>query len=43
MKKIINIVPISNFEYKMSHIERWEIEYYSDGTDSIALAIYRKK
>ncbi len=43
MKTIIRITPISEFEYHPDYKTRTEIEHYSDGTNSIAQAIYYPK
>lgn len=43
MKTIIHIEPISEFEYRVEYKTRLEIEYYSDGTNAIAQAIYYQK
>ncbi len=44
MKTVIRIVPISDFVYKTEGIYvRDEIEYYSDGTSQLAVAMYELK
>ncbi|SIQ30469.1 hypothetical protein SAMN05880573_104121 [Chryseobacterium sp. RU33C] len=43
MKTIIRIQPISDFIYKSDFKTRTEIEFYSDGTNSIAEAVYYYK
>lgn len=43
MKTIISIQPISEFIYKIDYKVRTEIEYYSDGTNTFALAAHYKK
>lgn len=43
MKKIIRIEPLSSFQYFSNFKTRLEIEYYSDGTNAIADAVYTYK
>lgn len=40
MKKVIYIQPISDFIYTSTKKERYEVEYYSDGTNAVVAAVY---
>jgi hypothetical protein len=42
MKTIISILGLTSFKYNVDFKTRTEIEYYSDGTNAIAEAIYYK-